>query len=85
MQDFAYVSGKGATIQKNPDADTIMRHLAQRLTQKRIAAKAYLGKNWIGHADYLFRERHSNSSILWFPKRTLRQVEEAAREAGKLG
>jgi len=85
MQDFAYVSGKGATIHKNPDADTVMRHLAQRLTQKRIAAKEYLGVLWSGHKDYVFTERHSNKSLLWYPVRTLRGVETAAKEAGKLG
>lgn len=56
----------------------------QALLQKRRAALAYLGANWVLHPRYQPVPRHSNTKPEYFPHRTLAGVEFQARMAGRI-
>ena len=45
------------------------------LEQKLEAAKAYLGKNWVHHRDYVPIPRHSHNVSYWWPYRLLQNGE----------
>lgn len=53
--------------------------------QERIEeAKKKMGENYVLHPQYKTKERHSFLSALWYPNRTLRQIETVAKEAGRI-
>lgn len=54
------------------------------LADKRRAALEYLGSNHVLHPAYQPRERHSNMATLWYPQRSLREVETEARKANRI-
>lgn len=65
------------------------RQAEERRTKAKEAAKLanareYLGTRGMAHPAYQFTDRHSPKIETWWPHRTLRAVEDAAREAGRL-
>ena len=46
--------------------------------------KQQMGTNYILHPQYKPKERHSFLSSLWYPQRTLREIETRARDAGRI-
>lgn len=57
-----------------------MSDIKQRIEE----VKQKMGENYILHPQYKAKERHSFLTSLWYPQRTLRDVETRAREAGRL-
>ena len=56
----------------------------QSLAEKRARAIEYLGEKWVLHPRYRHQKRHNNNLADWYPNRSLRHVEQTAREAGRI-
>lgn len=57
--------------------------LAPSNEEKRLHALRYLGNRHVLHADYVFDSRHGSVET-WRNHRTLKGIEMAAREAGRI-
>jgi len=55
-----------------------------KLAEKREKAIAYLGENYVLHPNYKPKERHSSNVAIWYPHRTLREVQTMAQLAKRI-